>query len=144
MAWHLFMTAQLIRSAASFCCSVQPASYSYHHQLFLLFRTNEKLWRRLCSPSSRGRSLFKHPKDLQSAYTITDHWVAFFFPLKLSLQPKWQHKRHLVYSQICSSIELYLFLGTVSSPIDPQHLLADLAHSIFGLVTEQLWSNCGA
>lgn len=44
-----------------------------------------------------------------------------------------------MYSQICGSTELYL-LGTVSSPIDPQHLLANLAHGIFGTVTEQLQS----
>lgn len=51
---------------------------------------------------------FKDPKAIQSAYTIKTTGL-LFFPLKLSLQPNWQHKGHLVYSQICSSTELYLF-----------------------------------
>lgn len=93
-----------------------------------------------CSPPSRGNSSFQR----RQSYTIciTDCWSVFFF-LVLSLQPKWQHKGHLLYSQICRSTQLYL-LGTVSSPIDPQHFLADLAHSIFGTAMEQLRSNYGA
>ena len=135
----------LIRSAAGFCCSVQPASYSYHHQLFLLFRTNEKLWGRLCSPPSRGKSSFQRPQSFEEDSAVLQgesrhfkdpkalrqtlqssfkgkvvisktpklynlHYrlvVLVFFPV-LSLQPKWQHKGHLVYSQVCSSTELYL------------------------------------
>lgn len=74
MTRHLFVTAQLIRSAAGFCCSFQPASYSYHHQLFLLFRTKEELWGRLCSPPSRGKSSFQRPQCY--AISITN----FFSP----------------------------------------------------------------
>lgn len=113
--WHLFMTAQLIRSAASSCCSVQPASYSYHQQLFLLFRTNEKLWGKLCSPPSRGKASFERLKNYTVCLTawylvlvvVGFVWFWFVF-LVLSLQPKWQHKGHLAYSQTCRNSELYL------------------------------------
>lgn len=144
MAWHLFMTAQLIRSAAGFCCSVQPASYSYHHQLFLLFRTNEKLWGRLYSPPSRGKSSFQRPQSY--AVCITD-WCfvvfVFFFSYKYAAKDTLQKA-----SCMQSNMKKYRtkavtsILGTISSPTDPRSFLADLLHSIFGIVILQQWNPC--
>lgn len=134
MAWHLFMTARLIRSAAGFCCSVQPASYSYHHQLFLLFRTNEKLWGRPYSPPSSHH--FKDPKAMQSALQ-TLVLLCVFFPR--NMQPKSHYKRRTVKYGELQNQSSNQYLG---NNLITYRSTVFLSHSIFGIVILQQWNPC--
>lgn len=86
---------------------------------------------------------FKDPKAMQSASQTDVLLCLFFFSYKYAAKVTLQKA-----SCMQSNMKKYRtkavtsILGTISSPTDPRSFLADLLHSIFGIVILQQWNPC--